>query len=422
MAWSDHHRIPFSRGASVIKKRFDLLKPHLDERLSRLVVAAEARALGHGGITAVSRATGLSRNTVARGMEELERSPDLPAQRIRRRGGGRKREVEKDPALIRDLEYLMEPLLHGEASFSLQWTCKSLRRLADELKAKGHTTSHRMVGELLHHMGYRFHAQQPSPAGLSRPKRNEWFERIHQRIEEFHRHSLPVISVEMKKREHADPDRAHHSGLLFQDVPQESAPALIEAPEIPNGYRDIPVHDDGSSVWIPVGVDHSTCAIAVESIRRWWMSMGSLLYPQADALLMIADGAGDSRYRSVPWKDKLQRFAVEAELSLTVLWFPTGMCKWNRIQNRYVSCARQEWPQGPCIEHEILVNVIAGMEPPVESEESLSPAGSPIQPNEGNRSRNGTNTVFSRDEDEYGSWGFTLTPFPQKTHKLFSYI
>ncbi len=407
----------------MIKKRFNLLKPHLDERLSRLVAAAEARALGHGGITAVSRATGLSRNTVARGMGELETRSGLPPQRTRRRGGGRKAEAEKDPTLLRDLECLMEPLMHGEAfSSSVQWTCKGMRGLAEELKAKGHTTSHRMVGRLLHHMGYRYHAPRSCPAGLSRAERNAWFERIHQRIEEFHRHRLPVISVEVAKRERADPDRGHHSGLLIRERPHESTPARIEDPEIPDGCRGVPAHGEGASEWVPVGPDHSTCAIAVESVRRWWMSMGSLLYPQADALLMTADGVDHSRYRRGPWKEKFQRFAVESGLSLTVLRFPPGMWKWNGIQNRYVSRVRQEWTQGACVEHEVIVNVIAGPESPANSAESFSPAGSPIPPSDGTRPQDGMDPPFFQGENEYGPWGFTLVPFPRRMHSLFRSI
>ena len=399
----------------MIKKRFKALKPHLDERMRRLVAAAEAQALGHGGISAVSRATGLSRNTVARGMEELDSLPAPSAQRTRRRGGGRKREIEKDPTLIRDLECLMEPLVRGEPVSSMQWTCKGLRRLANELKAQGHTTSHRMVGELLHRMGYRFQVQTQAQGGLSRLERHAWFERIHQSIEGFHRKRLPVISVEMKKRERLNRGRGRIHGSPSQEMPGRPAPPLLEAPETGEARREILPHANRFSGYLPLKADHTTCAIAAESIRRWWLCMGDLLYPEADALLVTADGAGDSRYRIGPWKEKLQAFADESELSLTVLRFPAGMCKWNRIEDRYVSCVRQEWPQGPCIEHEVIVNVIAGANPGIRLQESPCPPGSRVLPDEGNRPENGTKAPILPNEDEYGAWGFTLVPSPRKT-------
>jgi transposase len=374
----------FGMGARVIKKRFNALKPHLDERMRRLVAAAEAKALGHGGISAVSRATGLSRNTVARGMEELEGLPAPSAQRTRRSGGGRKREVEKDPTLMRDLEGLMEPRVRGEPASSLTWTCKGLRRLADELKERGHTTSHRMVGELLHHMGYRLQSPYRAPGGLSRMERHAGFERIHRQVERFHRGNLPVIAVEMKKRERRD-----------RGTPGE---ALLKT----NGFSE----------WAHAAADRTTCDVAVESIRRWWMSMGSQYYPESDALLVTAEGAGSGLYRSGHWEKTLQGFSDAFGLSLTVLRFPNGMHKWIGIEGRTVSRVRQERHPGLCTEHEVIVNWIAPKAPAPLWEAPHAPGLA----ERGENRQNGTKTAYVKRDDELGVWGFSLAPVLRKMH------
>ncbi|MGM0662895.1 MAG: ISAzo13 family transposase [Thermodesulfobacteriota bacterium] len=399
----------------MIKKRFNALKPHLDERMVRLVAAAEAKVLGHGGITTVSRAMGLSRNTVARGMEELESIPAPPARRTRRHGGGRRREVEKDLTLMRDLECLMEPLIRGGSSSPLQWTCKSLRRLADELKARGHTTSHRMVGELLHEMGYRFQARKQVPGGASRLKRHAWFERIHQCIEGFHQEGLPVIYVVMQKRGLVYRSRRHDSGPSFHGVPEKPVANLLDAPESRGAPLETAPDENRFSKWIPIGADRSSLAIAVESIRRWWMSMGSPASPEADALLVTADGAGGGIYCTGSWKEELQRFANESGLSLTVLHLPSGMCKWNRIEDRYVSCIRQEWYKGPCTEYRVIVNVIAAGKA-VNPCEDLCPPGAPFLEDDRKRPGNKPQNPCLRNKYENEAWGFTLDPRPRKAH------
>ena len=370
----------------MIKKRFNTLKPHLDERMRRLVAAAEAKVLGHGGITAVSRATGLSRNTVARGIEELE---GLPAssfqQRTRRRGGGRKREVIKDPTLLRDLECLLEPWVRGEPAASLQWTCLGLRRLAEELRGRGHTTSHRMVGELLHHMGYRFQRRNPAPSGLSRRERHAGFERIHRQVERFHRKHLPVLALEMKKR------------TRF---------CTLEEP---------PPDSNGSAEWTPAAADRTTGAVAVESLRRWWLFSGALLYPEADALLLTVEGAGSSLYRSGRWKQELQGFADAFGLTLTVLRFPVGRHKWSGIEDRTVARVRQERNRGPCTEHEVIVNWI-GPEEPGHPREAPCPPGFRLFPEEKEAAEDLISLDRPSGNEAFGRWDFSLAPLLQKTH------
>lgn len=374
----------------MIRKRFNALKPHLDERMRRLVAAAEAKALGHGGITAVSRATGLSRNTVARGMAELEGQPVLSAQRTRQRGGGRKRQVEKDPTLMRDLGRLTEPQAQGEDEpvSSLQWTCKSLRGLADELKKRGHATSHRMVGELLHQEGYRCHGRALLPRGFSRQERCDGFERIHQRIAQFHRNHQPVVAVEMKKWEFQDRSSA------AEILPQQDRP----------------------SEWIPATVDRTTCTLAAESVRRWWTSRGSRCYPEADALLLTAEGAGGGLYRTGWWKKALQDVADTSGLSLTVLRFPAGIHRWNGIKDRTVSCFRQERHHGPCTEHEVVVSWIAGPEEPHCLDKAPDPTGPHHRPEENQPPENIEKNRQAPKEENLGVWGFVLPPRPPKTH------
>ena len=186
---------------AAIKRRYEALRGVLDERSRRLLVAAESLALGRGGISAVARATGVSRQVIARGRQELTEPAGPPPGRIRRRGGGRKRSVTKDPTLKSELERLVEPLTRGDPESPLRWTLKSVRKLAAELERRGHPTSHRMVAELLHQLGYRLQANRKTKEGTKHPDRNAQFEQINRKVKRFLAHRQPAISVDTKKRE-----------------------------------------------------------------------------------------------------------------------------------------------------------------------------------------------------------------------------
>ena len=342
-----------------IRRRYAALMPLLDERTRRLVLAAEAEALGRGGVAAVARATGASRPMISRGVAELAAAEALPKGRVRRSGAGRKRTTEGDPALLTDLERLVEPLSRGEPDSALRWTLKSVRRLSDELVKMGHRTSHRMVAQLLHELGYSLQANRKVREGESHPDRNAQFEYIHEKVEAFRAAQQPVVSVDTKKKELVGD---------FKNVGRELRPLGNPEPvrthdfPLPGLGRATPygVYDLGeNSAWVSVGIDHDTAQFAVESLRRWWYAMGRSVYPEARRLLITADGGGSNGSRLRLWKWELQRLADETGLEISLAHFPPGTSKWNKIEHRLFSFITQNWRGKPLVSHEVIVNLIA---------------------------------------------------------------
>jgi len=344
-----------------IQRRFELVAGHLDERQRRLVAAAEAEALGTRGISVVSRATGVSRQAIRRGMQELRE----PAQRrtgevrIRKPGGGRKRATEKDSSLVADLERLVEPSTRGDPESPLRWTCKSVRQLADELQRQGHRVSYQLVSELLHELGYSLQANRKTIEGTSHPDRDAQFQHINRRVRLFLRAGDPVISVDTKKKELVGNFKNGGQELRPQGDPEK---VLVHDFVIPELGRAIPygVYDLGSnSGWVSVGIDHDTATFAVESIRRWWRSMGRPLYRSRRRLLIMADAGGSNGPRLRLWKVELQRLANELGVEISVSHFPPGTSKWNKIEHRLFSFISMNWRGKPLVSYQAIVSLIA---------------------------------------------------------------
>ena len=314
-----------------IKRRFELLAPHLDERTRRLMAASEAVAIGRGGATAVARATGVSRRVIGAGIKELTDAPTAGAVRIRRPGGGRKRRTDTDPTLGGDLERLVEPVTRGDPESPLRWTCKSVRKLAGELRRIGHQVSHQLVSELLHDLGYSLQANRKTLEGASHPDRDAQFEHLHRQVEEHLARGEPAISVDTKKKELVGDFKNGGRELRPQGDPERVRVHDFIIPELgranPYGVYDL-AQDAG---WVSVGTDHDTAAFAVESIRRWWTSMRQAVYPAATRLLITADGGGSNGSRVRLWKLELQRLADETGLEVAVCHLPPGTSKWKRL-------------------------------------------------------------------------------------------
>ena len=262
---------------NLIGERFDLISWTLDERLRRIVCAAEAKVLGYGGVTAVSQATGVSRRAIHAGLKELaERPPggEPSDRRIRRPGGGRNKVTDLDPTLMSDLESLVEPVTRGDPESPLRWTTKSLRRLADELKAMGHAVSHASVGTLLGELGYSLQSNVKTLEGGDHPDRNAQFEYINAQAEGRLKRGEPVISVDTKKKELVGLFKNNGQTWRPQGEPEEVKVHDFIDKELgranPYGVYDL-AQDEG---WVSVGTDHDTSAFAVQSIRRWWQSVG----------------------------------------------------------------------------------------------------------------------------------------------------
>ena len=393
----------------LIRKRFLSLAAFLDERLRRLFAAAEAMAIGHGGATLVSRETGVSRAAIALGCKELKECKKLDSQRIRKKGGGRKRAVDKDPSLKKDLESLLEPVTRGDPESPLLWTCKSVRKLSQELNRMGHKTSHNLVAELLKEMGYSLQANKKTLEGTSHPDRNAQFEHINQKVKEYQASEVPVISVDTKKKELVGEFKNSGRELRPKGEPEKVRVHDFMIPELgkasPYGVYDL-THNVG---WVNVGIDHDTAAFAVESIRRWWYTMGQERYPEANKLLITADSGGSNGYRIRLWKMELQNLANETGLAISVCHLPPGTSKWNKIEHRLFSFITQNWRGKPLISHEVIVNLIAatrtqnGLQVGCQIDTNSYPKGIKV-PDDIMASLNLQRDVF------HGEWNYTISP------------
>lgn len=346
---------------AAIRRKFELLEENLDERMRRLFAAAEAEALGYGGASVVARATGIARRTINRGLKELRRpsTPRPRTRRVRRPGGGRKKTVDVDPRLKTDLEQLVNPTVRGDPESPLRWTCKSVRRLADELKGMGHRTSHRMVAAILHDLGYSLQANSKTLEGASHPDRDAQFGYINRLVAEYQAAGDPVISVDTKKKELVGEFKNSGRELRPKGMPEKVKVHDFVIPElgraIPYGVYDL-ANNKG---WVSVGTDHDTSSFAVETIRRWWRSMGLAVFPKARRLLITADGGGSNGTRVRLWKVELQQLAKELGIPISVCHLPPGTSKWNKIEHRLFSFISQNWRGKPLISHQVIVNLIA---------------------------------------------------------------
>ena len=342
------------------KERYARVAGALDERSRRAVAASEALALGWGGITAVSRATGLSRTAIRLGIAELTGAvPRAAPGRVRRPGGGRKKTVAIDPTVRDDLERLVEPATRGDPESPLRWTCKSVRKLAAALRGLGHRVSHQWVAAALRDLGYSLQGNRKTREGSGHPDRDAQFAHINAAAEAFLAAGEPVISVDTKKKELVGDFK--NGGREWQPTgtPEDVRVHDFVLPELgrvsPYGVYDLAAN----AGWVTVGIDHDTATFAVASIRRWWHGAGRARYPQARRLLITADGGGSNGSRVRLWKWELQRLADETGLAISVCHFPPGTSKWNKIEHRLFSFITQNWRGKPLTSYAVILSLIA---------------------------------------------------------------
>jgi transposase len=392
-----------------VRQRFISLQPVLDEKSRRMLVAAESKAWGAGGISAISKTTGVSRQVIRQGLRELEGSPTHPDGRIRRPGGGRKSARQKDPTLVADLEKLVEPATRGDPESCLRWTSKSVRKLAEELVGMGHEVSYPVVAELLHETGYSLQANRKTKEGDSHPDRNAQFEHIEARVQEYMRLRQPVISVDTKKKELLGDFKNNGQTWRPKKNPEKVRVHDFLIPELgraaPYGIYDL-AQNTG---WVSVGIDHDTASFAVATIRRWWQAMGQEKYPQAKRLMITADGGGSNGSRLRLWKLELQMLADETGLAIAVSHFPPGTSKWNKIEHRLFSFISKNWRGQPLTSLQVIVNLIAGtttrkgLKVHAEIDDRSYPAGIKVADKE-------MDLISIRRDQFHGEWNYEILP------------
>jgi len=323
-----------------------------------MLAAAEAAQIGYGGVSVVSRACGLSRVTIMKGVQEL-RGPALPPDRIRRSGCGRRAVVVRDPQMPGLLESLVEPLSRGDPESPLRWTCKSTRTLADELTDRQHQVSHQKVAQLLRGMNYSLQSNRKTEEGDDHPDRDAQFRHINRQVQTALRRGQPVISVDTKKKELVGNFRNAGQQWRAKGSPERVEGHDFPDPSLPRAYP-YGIYDlKENTGFVNVGTDHDTASFAVASIGGWWRQEGRRLYPGSTRLLITADGGGSNGYRVRLWKWELQRLADQTSLEIAVCHFPPGTSKWNKVEHRLFSFISSNWRGEPLRDYETVVGLIA---------------------------------------------------------------
>src|SRR5512135_1653549 len=392
-----------------IKQRYGRIAGELTARTRRLFAANEALSLGGGGISAVSRTTGLSREGITDGIQELQGETQAEEGRVRRKGGGRKSNVSKDPKLSEDLERLVEPVTRGDPESPLRCTSKSVRKLAKELQGMGHQVSHELVSELRHGLGYRWQANRKTQEGGTQPDRDAQFAHLNAQAAVFLAAGEPAVSVDAKKKElvgdFKNPGRQWHLQGAAEQVRVYDFPIQGLGRATPYGVYDL----GRNAGWVNVGIDHDTAAFAVESLRRWWNEVGREQYPQAKRLLISADGGGSNGSRVRLWKWELQPLADQTGLAITVCHLPPGTSKWNKIEHRLFAWISQNWRGKPLSSYAVILPLIAattteaGLTVQCQLDAKSYPAGRKVSDEE-------MATLSIQPDSFHGEWNYTILP------------
>ena len=389
--------------------KLSFVLPFLDERARRLVLAGEAKGLGFGGISKVSRASGLSRRAISKGIDELESGEVIAPGRIRRAGAGRKRVTLLNPKMVDSLTHLIEPNTRGDPESPLRWTCKSTRTLARQLSKSGHPVSHTKVAHLLHEQNYSLQSNRKTEEGDDHLDRDAQFRHINKSVERAMSEKYPVISVDTKKKELlGNYDNAGKQWLPAKH-PKKVNGHDFPHPDIPRAYP-YGVYDlSRNSGFVNVGTDHDTGAFAVASIRGWWRAEGKRLYSGTTKLLITADGGGSNGYRLRLWKVELQKFANETGLSIQVCHFPPGTSKWNKVEHRLFSFISSNWRGEPLKDYETVVSLISntttakGLKVRCRLDRRRYPTGRKVTAEE-------MNEVNMQRDAFHGEWNYIIKP------------
>jgi hypothetical protein len=397
-----------------LRRKFTLLDPLMNESLRRQWAAAEALEIGWGGVSTVVAATGLSHNTIDLAIRELREGvpaapSDVPGGRVRRPGGGRKPVTEHDASLLSDLESLVDPVTRGDPQSPLRWTCKSTRKLAEQLQQQGHHIGYRTVAGLLRQLNYSLQSNRKTREGVSHPDRNAQFEYINDEVRRFQGRGQPVVSVDAKKKELVGDFKNAGREYRPRGSPEEVRVHDFQDKDlgkaIPYGVYDL----TANAGWVSVGIDHDTADFAIATLRRWWANMGSKIYPKATELLVTADGGGSNGIRLRLWKVAVQELADATGLRIKVCHFPPGTSRWNKIEHRMFCHITENWRGRPLRSLGVIVNLIghtttkAGLRIVAELDPNSYETGIKVSDEQ-------LAAVRIKRDEFHGEWNYMITP------------
>jgi Rhodopirellula transposase DDE domain len=393
--------------------KFAALLPHLDERQRRLLMGAEARSLGHGGIKVVARAAGAREATVSRGVDELDAGRRLPG-RIRKPGGGRKPMTHTDPGLATALLGLVEPGPRGDQESPMRWTTKSMRRLQTELAGAGHAVSVSTVAKLLKSEGFTLRGHARTMKATAHPDRDAQFRYINDQAIDHLAAGDPVISIDINKKELVSQFKNPGRGLLPRGQPLPAGVGDFMNPDMSRAtpYRIHEVVADAR--WVSVAADHDTAELAVAAVGTWWRKVGSAAHPNASRLLITAAGGAAAGYRARLWRTELAHLAEDNRLAITVCHLPPGTSKWNKIEHRLFAHISMSWPAIPVANHEVIVNTVSattthiGLTVTAELDTAHHPAGTGAA----DRQAHDLEPATLRRHTFHGDWNYCLKPNP----------
>ena len=394
------------------QQKYKKILPYLNEKQTRIVLAAEAESMGRGGLSKVSKLTGISRITLNMGIKELALSATvdtLKNERIRKSGGGRKKATEKNKNLAIILEKIVSPHTMGDPMKPLLWTNKSLRNISDELKNLGYNISHKLVGVILKESGYSLQGNRKTDEGSSHIDRDAQFNYINEIATDFLSSDDPVISVDCKKKELVG--NFKNDGKEWLPTGNPTTVKVYDfidkdlGKAIPYGVYDI----GNNEGWVSVGISHDTASFAVSTIRSWWYEMGEEKFSKSNRIFITADGGGSNSSRSRLWKIELQVLADEICKEITVSHFPPGTSKWNKIEHRLFSHITMNWRARPLTNIQLVVDLIAstktskGLKVKSKLDSSVYEKGIKISDSE-------LSEINLQRDDFHGEWNYTIIP------------
>ena len=396
-----------------LSKKYKSILPFLSERQRRIYLSIEANYFGYGGVTKVSKLSGVSRVVITKGKKELEKNIEVPVENSRKKGGGRKKAIDKYPEIKEELKNIIEPHTRGEPESALLWTSKSLRKISLELKTKGYSVSYRVVGEILKSEGFSLQANKKTDEGKGHPDRNKQFQHIHQKVIAFQNEGNPVISVDAKKKELIGNFKNNGREWRPKGKPEETKvydfPSGAKGKVTPYGVYDI-ANNKG---WVSVGIDKDTSEFAVQSIRNWWHKMGKSYFMSPTKILITADGGGSNGSRVRLWKKELQDFANEINMEISVCHFPPGTSKWNKIEHKLFSYISLNWRGKPLTSYEVIVKLIGstktanGLKVVSELDKNTYEKGIKVLDKEFKK-------INIHKDEFHGEWNYTIAPQLEK--------